>query len=109
MSARRVKRAIRIASFRLLAFCGSKRAFGQYRSDRWTTENGLPQNTANAIAQTRDGYIWFTTFDGLVRFDGVRFTVFDRSNTKALATNRFTDSSQDPLGTLWTGTQTPGL
>ena len=32
------------------------------------------------IVQTRDGYLWFTTFDGLVRFDGVRFTVFNKSN-----------------------------
>jgi hypothetical protein len=42
----------------------------------------LPQNTVRSIAQTRDGYLWFATEEGLARFDGARFTVFDRSNPK---------------------------
>ncbi|HVV73432.1 MAG TPA: two-component regulator propeller domain-containing protein, partial [Verrucomicrobiae bacterium] len=42
----------------------------------WRTEGGLPHNTVNAIAQTRDGYLWIATRDGLARFDGVRFRVF---------------------------------
>ena len=42
----------------------------------WGTEAGLPQNTVNAIVQTRDGYLWLATRDGVARFDGVRFTVF---------------------------------
>src|SRR5262245_55124617 len=47
--------------------------------DSWTTDNGLPQNSVNDILQTRDGYLWLATYGGLVRFDGVRFAVFDRS------------------------------
>jgi len=43
----------------------------------------------HGILQTRDGYMWFTTFDGLVRFDGVRFTVFNKSNSPGLAGNGF--------------------
>ncbi len=54
-------------------------AFAQYRFDHWTADNGLPQNSVRDIVQTRDGYLWLTTFDGLVRFDGVRFTVFSRA------------------------------
>jgi ligand-binding sensor domain-containing protein len=42
-------------------------AFSQYRFDVLNTSNGLPQNTVDAILQTRDGYIWLTTFDGLMR------------------------------------------
>jgi hypothetical protein len=38
----------------------------------WSTDDGLPQNSVTAIAQTRDGYLWLGTFNGLVRFDGVR-------------------------------------
>ena len=54
-------------------------AAAQHRFDSWTTENGLPQNSVNDILQTRDGYLWLATFGGLVRFDGVRFVIFDRS------------------------------
>lgn len=72
-----------------------------YRVDHWTTDNGLPQNTIRAIVQTRDGYLWLTTFDGLARFDGVRFTVFDRSNTPAITNNRFTALREGQDGTLW--------
>src|SRR5262245_33468429 len=77
--------------------------FAQYRIDHWTTDNGLPQNTVRAIAQTRDGYLWLTTFDGLARFDGVRFTVFDKSNTPAITNNRITALYEDRDGTLWIG------
>jgi signal transduction histidine kinase/ligand-binding sensor domain-containing protein len=78
---------------------------GSYRFDHWTTDTGLPQNTVRAIVQTRDGYLWLTTFDGLARFDGVRFTVFDKSNTPAITNNRFTALYEDKDGTLWAGAE----
>ena len=61
------------------------------------------------MVQTRDGYLWFTTIDGIVRFDGVHFTIFDRSNTKAITSNRFTCLYEDAEGTLWAGTEYGGL
>src|SRR5262245_60821368 len=64
-------------------------AHAQYRFDHWTADNGLPQNSVRDILQTQDGYLWFTTFDGLVRFDGVRFTVFNKSNSPGITINRF--------------------
>ncbi len=72
----------------------------QYRFDAWTTDQGLPQNTILAILQTHDGYLWFTTLDGLVRYDGVRFTVFDKGNTNSLSSNRFTKLYEDAQGNL---------
>ena len=42
----------------------------------WSTEEGLPQSSVHAIAQTRDGYIWVATEGGLARFDGVSFKVY---------------------------------
>jgi len=63
-------------------------ARAQYRFDHWTADDGLPQNSVYGIVQTNDGYLWFTTFDGLVRFDGVNFAVFNRNNTKGLTGNR---------------------
>ena len=63
-------------------------ASAQYRFDQWTADNGLPQNSVTSIAQTADGYLWLTTNDGLVHFDGVGFTVFNKGNSPNLANNR---------------------
>ncbi len=67
----------------------------------WDTKAGLPQNTVQSIAQTRDGYIWFTTNDGLVRFDGVRFKIFKKSNTPEMRTNRLFQVMVDEQDRLW--------
>ena len=84
-------------------------AYAQYRFDTWTTDNGLPQNGVRAIAQTPDGYLWFTTFDGLVRFDGVQFTTFGTGNTKGIINNRFTGLYGDKDGTLYATTTEDGV
>jgi ligand-binding sensor domain-containing protein len=80
-------------------------ASAQYRFDQWTADNGLPQNIITAIHQTPEGYLWVATLDGLTRFDGVRFTVFNKSNTPGISSNRFTCLYQDALGDLWAGTE----
>ncbi|MEO6726239.1 MAG: two-component regulator propeller domain-containing protein [Blastocatellia bacterium] len=69
----------------------------------WRVKDGLPQNQVRAITQTRDGYVWAATYDGLTRFDGVRFVVFNRENTPALRSNIFTSLFEDRAGTLWIG------
>lgn len=91
----------------LFALAATARA--QYRFDHWTTDNGLPQNSIRKIVQTPDGYLWFTTFDGLVRFDGVRFTVFNKGNTQGISTNRFSTLYAADDGALWAGTEDGGL
>ena len=58
---------------------------GDYLSDVWTSENGLPDDSVTAIAQTPDGYLWVGTYNGLARFDGVRFVTFDPANTPGCA------------------------
>jgi len=83
--------------------------YGPYRFDHWTTDDGLPQNTVTSVVQTRDGYLWLTTFDGLARFDGVRFTVFDKSNSKGISTNRFTNLYETGDGTLLIATEDAGV
>ena len=57
------------------------KAISQYIRTVWTTDSGLPQTSIYSIAQTADGYLWVGTEQGLARFDGVRFTVFNRENT----------------------------
>ena len=61
----------------------------QYRFDAWTADNGLPQNIIRGMHQTPDGYLWIATLDGAARFDGVHFTIFNKSNTPGIASNRF--------------------
>ncbi|MBV9926039.1 MAG: histidine kinase [Acidobacteria bacterium] len=53
----------------------------------WQTDSGLPQNTVHSITQTADGYVWVATEEGLARFDGLIFKIFDRQNTPALKSN----------------------
>src|SRR4051794_18622325 len=81
-------------------------AGAQERFQVYTTDNGLPHNTVLAVHQTRDGYLWFTTYRGLVRFDGVQFQVFDASNTPGIRGVNFAASSlmEDSSGALWAGT-----
>ncbi|HYJ47642.1 MAG TPA: two-component regulator propeller domain-containing protein, partial [Pyrinomonadaceae bacterium] len=81
----------------------------QYRFDSWTTDNGLPQVSVNSILQTRDGFLWLTTFGGLVRYDGLRFQVFNRGNTKGLRSSRFTELCEDREGNLWIATEGEGI
>lgn len=89
----------------IIIFAFASTAKAQYQSETWTTENGLPQNSITSIVQTKDGYIWFGTFGGLVRFDGIKFKVFNTINAPAIKSNRITNLFEDKNGTLWIGTQ----
>ncbi len=79
-------------------------ALAGYGRQSWVMENGLPQNTVHALAQTRDGYLWIGTEVGLVRFDGNAFAVFDRSSTPALPSGDIRCLFQTADGALWVGT-----
>jgi signal transduction histidine kinase/ligand-binding sensor domain-containing protein len=81
----------------------------QYHIDSWTTENGLPQNIVRDVCQTPNGYLWLATMDGLVRFDGVRFVVFNRDNTPGILGNRYTSLYCTGDGGFWAGTESTGL
>jgi len=75
-----------------------------YLIDVWTLEDGLPSSSVTTIAQTRDGYLWIGTYNGLVRFDGVQFVTFDPANTPALRHARVRRLYIDGTGTLWINT-----
>jgi signal transduction histidine kinase/ligand-binding sensor domain-containing protein/CheY-like chemotaxis protein len=80
-------------------------AVSQYVFNNWQIQQGLPQNSVEALARTPDGYLWLATHEGLVRFDGVRFTVFDRDNTPQLRSRIITRLHVDDDGRLWVGTR----
>lgn len=76
----------------------------QYVYDSWTTRDGLPINSIPAIAQDSAGYLWLGTWEGLVRFDGVMFVVYDKNSHRGLAENRVRSLHCGKSGTLWIGT-----
>ena len=81
----------------------------RYTIDVWDTEDGLPQNSVISMIQTRDGYLWLGTVNGLARFDGTRFTLFD-GNSPELKTSRIiVRLFEDSEGNLWVGTETGGV
>jgi ligand-binding sensor domain-containing protein len=81
----------------------------QYVYDSWTIKEGLPHNWIDDIVQTKDGYLWIATSIGLVRFDGVKFTIFDKSNTKELNSKHITRLCAGSDGSLWIGTLGGGV
>lgn len=61
---------------------------GDYWTQNFTDENGLPQNSVKDFVVDASGFLWMTTESGIVRFDGKNFRVFSSSNT-SIRSNRF--------------------
>ena len=106
---RRIGLALQIALVLVLAWAGEAWALEpgksllQFPERSWQTADGLPQNSVLALEQTPDGYLWGGTWEGLVRFDGARFTVFDKTNTPALPGRSVRCLELTADGTLWIG------
>ncbi len=84
-----------------------------YSKDRyivkvWTIEDGLPQNSVNSIVEDSSGYLWIATFGGIVRFDGVRFTIVTELE-KQIRTKRILSLCYSSSDILWIGTEGEGL
>jgi signal transduction histidine kinase len=92
-----------------LASIGFAASLPNYITRVWTTDDGLPNSSVTAVLQSHDGYLWLGTCSGLARFDGVRFTVFDSSNTPELQSPNVTALFEDAEGTIWIGHQTGEL
>src|SRR5688572_14672575 len=81
------------------------KAIGQYSHAVWQEKNGLPSDMVSAVLQTRDGYLWFGTLNGLARFDGVRFTLFDPLRSDAPLLHRIYSLCEGEDGSLWVGSR----
>jgi signal transduction histidine kinase/ligand-binding sensor domain-containing protein len=68
---------------------------------QWTTSNGMPQNSVNAVLDGRDGRLWVATFGGLARFDGSSFDILDVSRLPELGSNQILSMAQSPRGGVW--------
>ncbi|MFY8134609.1 MAG: two-component regulator propeller domain-containing protein, partial [Aquimonas sp.] len=69
----------------------------------WTTREGLPHNSINALAQTQDGYLWLATWEGLARYNGREFQLFGREQLPPLEDVAMRSLHVDYEGGLWVG------
>jgi ligand-binding sensor domain-containing protein/tRNA A-37 threonylcarbamoyl transferase component Bud32 len=105
---------LRISAFLLVVFISGfgvllegldpHRGIDQYNLEVYSTEDGLPQSSILSLIQTGDGYIWMGTYEGIARFDGIRFEIFNKLNTAEMASNRIKCLLEDSSGNLWIGT-----
>lgn len=72
-----------------------------YFSETWNTRSGLPHNSINGLAQTKDGYLWIATWEGLARFNGREFKLFTRSEIPQLPDSGLRSLSAQPDGSLY--------
>lgn len=91
-----------------LADLDPAKALSQFVADGWDNEDGLPQSRVEAIAQSTDGYLWFGTQEGLVRFDGVTFTAVARGEGGLPNADIRSLLADDESG-VWVGTRRGGL
>ena len=85
------------------------KAITEYVHVSWDEEAGLPQGSVNAVEQTADGYVWLGTQEGLVRFDGSKFTVFNTQTVDVFRSNDIRVLKRDKQGALWIGTLNAGM
>jgi ligand-binding sensor domain-containing protein len=74
-----------------------------YLLKTWTTGEGLPQTRVMALCSSKMGYLWLGTDVGIVRFDGLLFTVFNSENTPGLRNSMVLALLEDREGRLWVG------
>jgi ligand-binding sensor domain-containing protein/signal transduction histidine kinase len=83
--------------------------FQGYTKRLWEAQDGLPDQTVQAFAQTEDGSLWIGTKGGLLRFDGARFIVYNRENDPAMLERGVNCLLGSRDGSLWIGTEGGGL
>src|SRR6187551_718591 len=72
-------------------------------------EDGLSNNWVKAVLKDKDGFMWFGTFNGLNRYDGNNFKVFQANEISNLGDNIIESLEEDGEGNLWVGTFSGGL
>ncbi len=92
----------------VLCWTGSASAQeGRLRFEHLTVQDGLAQNTVNAVLQDRVGFMWFATEEGLNKYDGLSFTHYlhDPENSESLGSSSVLTLYEDSQGRLWVGTE----
>lgn len=76
----------------------------RYSIRKWDVDHGLPSSSIGCMIQARDGHLWLGTIEGLARFDGLTFQVFDSDNTPGLSSGAIVHLFEDSRANLWIGT-----
>ncbi|PIX59621.1 MAG: GGDEF domain-containing protein [Lysobacterales bacterium CG_4_10_14_3_um_filter_64_11] len=110
----RVSRNVLLAALVLLSFAGTvlaidSKALATYSREVWTTRDGLPHNQVNGIAQTPEGYLWFATWEGLVRYNGQEFRTFGGREIPELRDNGIRSVAVGASGNLLVATSRGGV
>src|SRR5439155_18580570 len=88
---------------------GATNSFPRYNVRVWQIDDGLPQNSVWAITQSKDGYLWVGTQQGLARFDGMRFVSLDHQAAPELKHGYISALCTGKDGSLWIGCSGSGL
>ena len=105
-------RALLAAALALLAPAAAAlddKPLDSYARETWSTRDGLPHNQVNSIAQTPEGYLWFATWEGVVRYNGQEFRSFGRNNVADLRDSGIRSVTVAPGGALVVATSRGGV
>lgn len=86
-----------------------KNSISQVMLTQWTGNEGLISNNLTSSIQTQSGFIWITTYNGIMRFDGVKYDVYNRQLSPSLKSDAFYKVYEDSKGTLWFASQGSGI
>ena len=75
-----------------------------YRFNNYTINEGLSQSSVTCIIQDNTNSLWVGTQDGLNRFDGKSFEIFNSDETKGIESEYIRCSFKTKNGNLWFGT-----
>ncbi len=92
-----------------LRYLNPQKKLTQYILEHWTTEQGLPSNNVRRLLQSKDGFLWMSSFDGLTSFDGIRFITYNKSKVEGFNRNTVYALTETQDSTLWIGTEGSGL
>ncbi|GAB6195502.1 ligand-binding sensor domain-containing diguanylate cyclase [Lysobacter xanthus] len=101
--------AVLVAMLAGIAPVGAQQPLKDDFAEVWTTRDGLPHSTVNAVRQTADGYLWLATWEGIARFNGRDFRLFRRGDIPGLLDDSVRALAIGPRGDLWAGSTRGGL
>jgi ligand-binding sensor domain-containing protein/serine phosphatase RsbU (regulator of sigma subunit) len=83
----------------------------QFSFTHITNAHGLPHNTVYCILQDRQGFMWFGTYGGLVRYDGYKMKVYSYipGDSTSISDNSVFCMAEDDDGYIWSGNQRTGI